>query len=294
MRAVLVTGASGNVGSLVVQQLRSRGYTVRAAVRRDGPLPQNRQFEEVIFDFVRPGTWDAALSGVHGVFLMRPPHISNIPRDMEPFLRRLADYPGIHTVFMSVQGAEVNTWVPHHKIEQLCTALGLSTTIVRPSFFMQNLTTTHLPEIRDDDRIFVPAGGGRTSFVDAADVAACVVEIFDRPELQGRAHTITGSNSCSYADIARHLSRELEKPIRYTNPGPIRFLSYHLRRGRPLGMSIVMLVLYSIVRFGKGDITTEDTRRILQRDPASLETFLHSHRDLFLPVQPDSTPGTGA
>lgn len=286
MKTVLVTGATGTVGRLVVQELLDRKHAVKASVRKNGVLPPHQRLEEVEFDFTRPETWDSALSGVQGVFLMRPPHISNVSRDMEPFLRRLAGETDVHTVFMSVQGADANTWVPHHKIERLCAELELSATIIRPSFFMQNLTTTHLSEIRDESRIHVSAGGGRTSFIDAADIAACVAEIFERPQLQGRAYTLTGGESYSYADIARHLSHELKKPIRYTNPGPLRFLMYNLRKGRPLGMSVVMLVLYSIVRFGKGDITTGDTRRILQREPASLEAFLRSHRHLFLSVNP--------
>ena len=54
--------------------------------------------------------------------------------------------------FLSVQGAESNPIVPHHRIERAICDLGLPYTLLRPSFFMQNLTTTHLPEIRDEHR----------------------------------------------------------------------------------------------------------------------------------------------
>ncbi len=61
---------------------------------------------------------------------------------------------------MSVQGAENNRMIPHHDIEQACNSLDLPYTFIRPSFFLQNLSTTHLEEIRDDPVVYTPTGKG--------------------------------------------------------------------------------------------------------------------------------------
>ncbi len=65
--------------------------------------------------------------------------------------------------------------MPHAAVEKWLRASSMSWTFIRPSFFQQNLSTIHAADIhaadiRDRDDIVVPAGNGRTAFVDTADV----------------------------------------------------------------------------------------------------------------------------
>jgi len=280
MSTFFITGASGNVGKLVVQSLLEQGHNVRAALQPGENLPAHTQLQTVHFDFTNPDTWQSALGDAGGVFLMRPPHIANIKRDMLPFLRFLKQQKVVQTVFMSVQGAEQNPWVPHHKVEQYLKQLNLPHSLVRPSFFMQNLSTTHLAEIRDERQLFIPAGSGRTNYIDTGDIASCIAKILLTLELHNQAYTVTGSRSYSCQEIADRLSTSLKISIVYRNPGPLRFLAYHKGK-RKLGMSLVMLALYTIVKLGKGDITTTDTSRILGRPPKELDSFIMENRRLF-------------
>ncbi len=287
-QAILVTGASGNVGSALVEYLLAAGESVVAAVTARSLKPDRGRLCYRAFDFTDPQSWEACLAGVDRVFLMRPPQLSKIDRDMAPFLRRLKDHGLRGLVFLSVQGAESNRWVPHHRIEELCAELGLPFTFLRPSFFMQNLSTTHLPEIRDERRLFVPAGKGRTNFIDVRDIAEAAAMILRAEGHMRAAYTLSGPRSYSYGELATELSAALGRPIRYENPGALRFLSYHLRKGRSLGMSLVMLALYTVVRLGKGDISADDTRRLLGREPRSLGAFLSDHKGLFLPQRTEA------
>ncbi len=281
MQTYFITGASGNVGAFAVKELLRRGHAVRASVLPGKTMPAQLNLETVEFTFADSASWEPALAAVHGVFLMRPPHISNIKRDMLPFMEFLKERAIPQTVFMSVQGAETNPWVPHFKVEKYLEKLDIPHSLIRPSFFMQNLTTTHLPEIRHESRLFVPAGKGRTNFIDAEDIANCAVEILLDEKLQNKAYTVTGLASFSYQEIADQLTKVLGKTILYKNPGPFEFLAYHAKK-RPLGMSLVMLALYSIIKFGKGDITTDDTGRLLGRPPKDLTAFLQENRHLFV------------
>ena len=84
---VLVTGAAGNVGALVLQGLVDANVSVRAADL--DPERVRARFPDVPavrFDFTDPMTWDAAFVGVTVMFLMRPPQLANIARDMVPAL----------------------------------------------------------------------------------------------------------------------------------------------------------------------------------------------------------------
>ncbi len=276
-----VTGAGGNVGKEVVRHLLEQGQRVIASKRETSKTEDMQDLTYKSFDFTDPTTWDTCLEGVTKVFLMRPPHISNIKRDMYPFLAYLKQKQIQQIVFLSVQGAETNTIVPHHKIETAIQKLGLPYTFVRPSFFMQNLETTHRTEIRDYHTLMVPTGKGKTNFIDVKDIGEICAKVFFDGRHINKAYTVTGKTSYSYQEVAEHLSRGLGFTVTFTNPNPFRFIAFHLRHKRKLAMVLVMLILYTTVRSGKGDITTETTQELLQREPKSLDGYIADNKALF-------------
>jgi hypothetical protein len=79
---IVVTGATGNVGSEVLAELLRAGRRVRAAVPgREVEAARERwgpAVEVVRFEFEEPDAWDAALRGADGIFLMRPPRIRSM------------------------------------------------------------------------------------------------------------------------------------------------------------------------------------------------------------------------
>lgn len=275
-----ITGATGNVGAPLTEYLLSRGERVVAATRSEDKKSDNPLLEYRRFDFTGAETWPAALDGVTRVFLMRPPHISNIPRDMEPFMEHLKKTGIGQVVFLSVQGADENSLVPHHKVEQALFRLGLPYTVLRPSFFMQNLTTTHLDEIRREKRVYVPSGRGRTNFIDARDIGEIGARVMLDGDHIGKAYTITGDVSYTHGEVAERLSAILDEDIRFVSPGPFRFIVHHLKRGLPLGKILVMLALYSVVRLNRGDVTTGDSEILLGRKTGSLDRFILDHASL--------------
>lgn len=113
MGKVMVTGASGNVGRYVVEELLKLGETVVAAapdVQKALELFQGKT-ENTAFDFTDKSTYDNALNGVDRVFLMRPPHLGK-PEDLYPFIDAMKD-KGIRLVsFLSLMGIENNTIPP--------------------------------------------------------------------------------------------------------------------------------------------------------------------------------------
>ena len=276
---VLVTGATGNVGRPVVAGLHDAGVPVRAAVRPGGRgaaegtrLPAG--VEVVPFDFRDPATWDAAFDGVERMFLLRPPDVSDVRRDLVPAVERAGRRGLRHVVFLSLQGAQRNKVVPHAKVESWLRSSGLAWTFVRPSFFMQNLSTTHRADVVAG-RLYVPAGRGRTSFVDALDVAAVAVEALRRPaEHAGRAWTPTGPEALGYDEVASRLSVVLGRPVVYARPGVIGY-ARHARSvlGMPWGMVAVTTAIYTAARLGLADGLTDDVRAVTGAAPRSFEEF---------------------
>jgi uncharacterized protein YbjT (DUF2867 family) len=287
---VVVTGATGNVGREVVAALLRDGRRVRAAV----PLREVAEararwgdgVEVVAFDFEDPVTYAGALEDAGAIFLMRPPQKSDVRRGMGPMIRYVAEHGAPHTVVLSVLGAGANPLVPHHAMERLVRRSGAPFTLLRPSFFMQNLSTTYREDIGVRSEIFVPAGRGRTSFIDVRDIAAVAAAVMGRREHFGRAYTLTGSESLDYFEVADVLTRVLGHPIRYANPTPRQFRERLREQGTPDEFIRVLRGIYFTARVGLAARVTPDTERLLGRPPIALERFAHDHARLWSAPNP--------
>ncbi len=285
MARILVTGATGNVGRAVVAGLLARGVDFAAAVKAVGSdgsrLPEGTP--RIAFDFLVPSTHAPAFAGVESLFLVRPPALANVKRDLAPALHAAKAAGVRHVVFLSLQGVEANPVVPHHELEALIVQLGFRRTFLRPSFFMQNLSTTHCEEIRDRDEIFVPAGTGRTSFVDVRDIGEIAVEALCTDGQANAAYELTGSEAPTYAEVAALLSITLGRPIRYSNPSLPAFVWRKWRREHmPLKFVLVMAALYTVCRLGKAAGVTPELQDLLGRPPRSLQQFMQDFRSVWI------------
>ncbi|MBD2304841.1 SDR family oxidoreductase [Chroococcidiopsis sp. FACHB-1243] len=277
---ILVTGATGNVGSEVVRLLSKRGYSVKAAVRSHSAsrihLPSG--VESVAFDFEQPQNFEPAFRGINTLFLVRPPAISQVKKYIYPALT-IAQATGVdRIVFLSLLGAERMAIVPHAKIEAYTKSLGLTYTFLRASFFMQNLSTTHSQDIRDNNEIFVPAGKGKTSFIDVRDIAAIAVKVLTEPGHEDRAYALTGCEALDYYEVAQIFTNILGRQIVYTHPSILNFALKMYVRGLQPGLIVVMLGIYTTARLGLAAKVTEDVRHLLQRSPISMEEFVRDYR----------------
>jgi uncharacterized protein YbjT (DUF2867 family) len=181
--------------------------------------------------------------------------------------------------------------VPHAKIESWLRRSGLAWTFVRPSFFTQNLSTTHAADIRDRDQIIVPAGNGRTAFVDVVDVAAVATAALLHPaEHNGRAWTVTGPEALTYTEVADILTRVLGRTITYTRPGLPRYL-HHARRtlDMPTTMTVVTAAIYTTARLGMAAGLTDAVQRVTGRAPHGVEQTAHREQAAWR-----ATPGGAA
>jgi len=273
---IVVTGATGTVGRAVARALAERGLPARAAVRRPGKIAVGG-LPAVPFDYTEPATYAAAFRGARKLFLVRPPAIAAVWRSIFPALRAAQEAGIQHVVLLSLLGAEQNPFVPHRWIEEYLRSLDMDWTFLRPSFFMQNLSTTHRDEIRDFGEVFVPAGDGRTSFIDARDVAAVAVRTLTEPGHVNTAYALTGAEALTYSEVARILSDVLDRPIHYRDPTVFDFVRRHLGE-QPLGFVLVMAGIYLTARFGLAARTTSTVHRLLSRPPISFRQFADDYR----------------
>lgn len=272
---VVVTGATGSVGGEVVRLLAERGAPVVAAVRDpEYPLPA----PAVAFDFENPTTYELAFRGARRLFLVRPPAVSDVKGSILPALDAAREAGVRHVVLLSLLGAEKNSVVPHRAIEDYLRESGMEWTFLRAGFFMQNLTTTHRADILERDEIMIPAGRGRTSFIDVRDIAGVAARALSEPGHEGRAYDLTGAEALTYGEVAEVLSEVLGRPIAYRRPGLLGFMAHMRRRRHALPFILVMAGIYTTARLGLAGRVTDDVERLLGRPPISFRQFAHDHR----------------
>jgi uncharacterized protein YbjT (DUF2867 family) len=281
---ILVIGALGNVGAEVVRRLLGRGARVRAA----GLIPErvSERFgggvEAVPFDFKRPETFARAFAGVKRMFLMRPPQMANVKRDMYPALEA-AKAAGIgHVTFLSIIGIEENTIVPHYKVEAFLRGSGQAYTFLRCSFFMQNLSTTHRDEIRGGDEIFIPVKRARTSFIDVRDIGDVAALTLTTAGHENKAYDLTGPEALDYFDVAELFTKVLGRRIVYKNPSAGAYVLRQLAMRKPLIYALVTAWLYSSTEGGMADVVTDEVKRLLGREPIGMERFIRDHAEAWL------------
>lgn len=283
---ILVTGAPGNVGTEVMNGLQKLGIPFRVGVfdLNAASLEAKGNMEVVHFDFLKPETYATAFEGIKRLFLVRPPALSNVERDIAPAVRKAISSGVEHIVFLSLQGVEKNRIVPHYKIEQLILESGIRYTFLRASFFMQNLSTTQAREIREQDEIALPVGRGKISFIDVRDIAATAVCALTGNQHIDKKYTITGSEALNYYEVADKLSQVLQRPIQYRSPSVLNFIVRQLRSGRKLDYTLVITALHTITRFGNASETTHDLETILGRPSISFDQFAHDHQLCWQPL----------
>ncbi|GLP74571.1 NmrA family transcriptional regulator [Mycobacterium antarcticum] len=272
---LLITGPSGNVGHELVDLL----------TEAPGPTPwriasrHSQTSRSVVMDFFDPATWAPALAGVETLFLLFPLPGNRAARTaIIPFLHAAERAGCRHVVYVSVFGADRARFIPHYKVEEALRQSTMTWTVLRCSFFMQNLhrtISTHGTDIVERGELFIPAGKGLTTFLDARDAAEVAAAVVRAPA--GHRNTVyhlTGPAALSMAEVAAELTAALGRPVRYTRPGLIRFAARLARRHVGWDTIGFMSAVYTLTRLGQNQPLTDDVQRLLGRPPRTLAEFL--------------------
>lgn len=284
MKKLLVTGATGNVGSELIRQLAldKHHLEVIAAVRNPQKVPSfiNNAVDGLrVLDMTVESTFNSCLSGIDILFLVRPPQLSQAKKHFKPFMDA-AEAAGVkHVVFLSVQGAAENSMIPHHMIEKIIEESSMTYTFLRPAYFMQNFLTTLKKDLVENSIIYLPAGTAKFSIIDVRDLAAVAAEVVKRPgEHSNRAYDLTNSELLSFEDMAQQLSEVLGRKIRHSSPSLLSFYLHKKKEGEPLAYILVMIMLHYLPRYSSPPGLSRFVEEITGKEARSFRQFAEEHR----------------
>jgi uncharacterized protein YbjT (DUF2867 family) len=224
---ILVTGATGRVGRLVVDQLAAAGVPVRALTHRPeavAELPAN--VEVVVGDLTVPESLEPALRDVSAVFVVWTVPITTAQAAIE----RLA----AHAQRVVLLSAPHNTPHPffqqpnpmagmYAEIERLIAASTLESTIIRPGMFASNALPWWTAAIRTGDAVRWPYGAAETAPVDERDVAAITARALYEDGHAGGDYVLTGPESLSQAEQVQIIGEVLGRQIKLEELSPEEF-----------------------------------------------------------------------
>ncbi len=279
MENILITGAGGNVGVEVLRHFKPSSHQqVWLTSRKRKSLGANALY----FDFIDIESSASSLAGIDVLFLLRPPDIADVKKYFIPLISACKENDVKHIVFLSVQGADTASYIPHAKIEKLIVESGIPYTFIRPSYFMQNLTTMLADDIKNKRRIFLPAGKAPFLWVDVADIGAAIAKVLEDVRLhKNKIYTITGSGLVKFGDVADLISVELTEKIDYISPNLLRFYFTKRKEGLSSGYIFVMIMLHYLARFQKPPTIFPDFKLLVNRNPNTLVEFVKRNKAIW-------------
>jgi uncharacterized protein YbjT (DUF2867 family) len=285
MQKILVSGATGNVGSRVIHELRGRGVPVRAFVRdRDRAMEMlGDDVELAVGDFGEPGSIQAALDGVDGVFLA----CSNQPQQVEYENRVIdaAEEAGVRRIVkLSALGAEIGSpvafWDWHARIENHLRASSVPFVILRPTFSMANLLAS-AEAVQYTGKLFAPAGDAEVSMIHPQDIAAVASATLIEDGHEGKWYTLTGPEAITFGQVAGYLWGTLGREIEYLNVPDEAALQGMVEQGLPEFVAGQIVTVFGILRSGAQERTTSTVRTLTGRKPHGFAEFAGEYAPLF-------------
>ena len=282
MTKVLVTGATGNTGSLIVGLLRERGIDVRALVRDQSKAASLREqgIEVVSGDLDDPASLAEVVAGVEKIYLVtwNGPTAEQQRKNVVDAAKH-AGMP--HVVVGGALGPKSRIIEQVDAANQYLQASGLPWTILQPTLFMQNVMSAKATIAQG--QLYWDLGEGRVPAIDVRDIADCAASVLTTDDHEGKSYDLTGPEAISFYDMAATLSKELGHEISYV-PVPTEAAKESLMS---MGYSEWIADGFGELMAGfamnwAADKTTNNVEKLSGHPARSFAQFARDFRDYFL------------
>jgi uncharacterized protein YbjT (DUF2867 family) len=277
----LVTGATGNVGSNVVNQLLAQGEEVRVFAHDAAKAAHSSDRVQIALgDFTKPETYAAAVSGVEGIFLM------NITTPIDSFrqLLQAAKASGNPRIafLSSISAADPVTLVGklHLEKEEAISESGLPYALLRCGGFMSN-AFGWLQTIKSESTVYNPMGSGQYAPIAPEDIAAVAVHALRSSQLSAETYNLTGGQLIDTPQQVEILSRLINRPLHIVDITTETATENMIRSGIPEPIATGVAKSFESIRAGKAAMATNTVAQLTGRPPLTFEDWATRHVDKF-------------
>lgn len=282
MGKILVTGITGNVGQEVAKALKKMNAPMVSGVRNMEKAQKLFQsdYEFVPLDFVNRETFDGALEGVDRIFLNFPPETPF--EDFHAFIDKAKEKGVRHLTYLSVKDVQFLPFVPHYKNEKAIVKSGIPFSFLRAGYFTQNLNMFLLDELAEHDRIYVPAGKGKTSFIDLRDIGeAAAITLLHPDEHRHQKYVLTGDKALDFFEVAEIMTQILGRKVIYSNPSLKEFKTYMLQKGYEGKFVNLVGGLHTFTKLGMAKGIKHGFTDLSGRKPRTVEEYVRDYKEVW-------------
>jgi len=275
---ILVTGATGNVGAYLIPLLAARQDCVVRAMTRD-PGRHGDTFAQsvqlVAGRFEDAATLHDAMEGVDTVVMMAPPGPDCIQQN-QAVIDAARQSGAKKIVRISAIKAAADGRTENTRLHGACDALlqnsGMTYTILRPNYFMQNIFMS-LDSIMADNCFYAGMGEGKFAMIDIRDVAESVVTAATTDQFNGEVIEISGPKSICFNEVASVLSEVAGRRITYVAVSPDDVEASILQMGLGDWMANLLKEYSEAYGDGWGDLVTDNVDRLTGHPARSFRNF---------------------
>lgn len=277
MNRILVSSATGTIGTALVQRLRELGATFTTMSSK--PSARSPQ-AHVVGDFDDRGSLERAFAGIDTLFLLLP---------LVPNKLALADNAiaaaraaGVmHIVRSSGAGADASSPVSlarlQGSIDAKIAASGIAHTLLRPSGFMQNWVTFSAGQVKAGT-VYAPHGSGAQSVIDVRDIADVAAAILMHPAAHaGKAYTLTGAQALTDAQMLATISAATGRKVTYVDVPESAAHQAMLDMGMPEIMIDWFMSLNHVIKQGWAASITDDVQQLSGHAPRRFDDFVREN-----------------
>ena len=283
---ILITGATGSIGTELAQQLAAQRISFRVMVRsleNTQQLSRLAGAEIVTGDFNNTPSIQQALNGIEHAFLLT--NSSEQAETLQSNFVEVAAEAGLpHLVKLSQWEADIHSPVRflryHAAVEQKIQQSGIAYTFLRPNLFMQGLLGFR-ELIANTGKFFASVGEATISAIDIRDIAAVALTTLTSQGHEGKIYNLTGPEALTHQQMAHYLAQALDRPVQFVHVTPADMRQALLSVGFPEWQTEGLIEDYAHYARGEASQVSPDVERVTGKAARTFETFAQDYAPVF-------------
>jgi NAD(P)H dehydrogenase (quinone) len=279
---LVVTGASGHLGNLVIKELLARGISnIIATTRTPDSLAQHaaQGVDVRMADFKEAATLTNAFKGGTHMLLISTRDVGSRVPQHEAAVKAAKGAGVQHVIYTSwpePQHSVFEVCSDHARTEDFILKSGLKYTFLGNYLYSDTLMWS-LPKALETGTLYGAAGNGRAAYVTRQDCAYAAAGVLAHAAShEGKRYRISGPKAYSRAELVELVSEVADKKLSYVDLAPDDFKKALVQTGMPEPLAQVFVSCELAIKGGENELVTQAIEELSEHKPESLRSYLES------------------